>query len=440
MSPFKKITTALVILVFCLLLSSLALPSWGGEIAQTKSEMSPVVVASSVSFTFPWKRGSSAGADETSSTAVAEPVSTPELTPSPTPSPISVLGVSYPWDTKSLTLKLKSADVSSVLSSLSSFPHLTHLTIPEDSTDPSSFTAADFITLSKALPLTEIDCTFDLYGQRLNTVSTTRLEYLQIPIGDLGLDIFWKLLPYLHHLSYLSFDRCDTTDEACANLRDAFPDTEVVWRIFFSPFSCMTDVETIWASVDLRDETCSSLKYCTKVKNLDIGHSAMTDLSFLDYMPDLEVLIIACSDFEDISHVASCKNLKYLEVCECFRLKDLSPIAELKNLEHLNVGDLMVSDISCLHSLTECKNLKRFYAPNMRNYELDMEKEEKIFRTLLPGVEMDFSKTYMGLGSLNGHWRYVEGFNGGTFTEPYRHIREIFRYEDGIMSQPRLLF
>ena len=219
-----------------------------------------------------------------------------------------------------------------------------------------------------------------------------------------------------------------------------FPDTGIVWRVFFSPFSCMTDIATIWASVDLRDETCEALKYCTKVKHLDIGHSAMTDLSFLDYMPDLEVLIIACSDFEDISHVASCKNLKYLEVCECFRLTDLSPISELKNLGHLNVGDLTVSDISCLHSLVECKNLKRFYAPNMRNMQLDMEKEEAIFRSLLPGVEMDFSKTYMGLGSLNGRWRYTDGFNGGTFTEPYRRIREISRYDEGITAQPRLLF
>ena len=134
------------------------------------------------------------------------------------------------------------------------------------------------------------------------------------------------------------------------------------------------------------------------------------------------------------------ENLKDLEVCECFRLTDLSPISELKNLEHLNVGDLTVSDISCLHSLVECKNLKRFYAPNMRNMQLDMEKEEAIFRSLLPGVEMDFSKTYMGLGSLNGRWRYTDGFNGGTFTEPYRRIREIFRYDEGITAQPRLLF
>ena len=368
------------------------------------------------------------------------PLPTPVPTPEPTLPPVSILGTLYPSDTVSLTLQtVSSSDVSAIASALKQLVALHSVTISQDESVP-LLTSDDYLKLARAVPDADIECEFDLFGQRLNTRTTTRLDYLQTPIGDDGLKTFRNLLPYLRHLSYLSFDRCDTTDRACASLRDDFPDTEIVWRVFFSPFSCMTDIETIWASVDLRDETCEALKYCTKVKHLDIGHSAMTDLSFLDYMPDLEVLIIACSDFEDISHVASCKNLKYLEVCECFRLTDLSPISELKNLEHLNVGDLTVSDISCLHSLVECKNLKRFYAPNMRNMQLDMEKEEAIFRSLLPGVEMDFSKTYMGLGSLNGRWRYTDGFNGGTFTEPYRRIREIFRYDDGITAQPRLLF
>ena len=52
MSPFKKISTVFVVLVFCLLFSSLAMPSWGGGIARTEDEMSPVVVAKPVSFTF----------------------------------------------------------------------------------------------------------------------------------------------------------------------------------------------------------------------------------------------------------------------------------------------------------------------------------------------------------------------------------------------------
>ena len=410
MSFLKKCAAVAALLALCLLFTSCALqlPFLTGKTAKGVGEVFP--------------------------SAEADAAPTPAPTPSPTPSPVFILGNSYPWDTSALTLNLRPSDFSTVIPALSSLPNLSRLTIR----DSSGFTADDYVAFASALPNVEIECTFDVFGQPLNTLTTERLEYLNTPIGDAGLSQFRKLLPYLRHLSYLSFDRCETSYEACAALRDDFPNTEVVWRVYFPPFSCMTDIETIWASVDLRDETCSALKYCTKVKNLDIGHSAMTDLSFLDYLPDLEVLIIACSDFEDISHVASCKNLKYFECCECFRLTDLSPICELKNLEHLNVGDLMVSDISCLHSLTECKNLKRFYAPNMRNDNLDMIKEAEIFRSLLPGVEMDFDKTYLGLGSLNGHWRYTEGFNGGTFTEPYRRIREIFRYDDGVLAQPRL--
>ena len=220
------------------------------------------------------------------------PLPTPVPTPEPTLPPVSILGTLYPSDTVSLALQnVSSSDVSAIASALKQLVALRSVTITQDESVP-LLTSDDYLKLARAVPDADIECEFDLFGQRLNTRTTTRLDYLQTPIGDDGLKTFRNLLPYLRHLSYLSFDRCDTTDRACASLRDDFPDTEIVWRVFFSPFSCMTDIETIWASVDLRDETCEALKYCTKVKHLDIGHSAMTDLSFLDYMPDLEVLII----------------------------------------------------------------------------------------------------------------------------------------------------
>ena len=201
MNLLKKAIVVVALLAVCLLLASCALQG---------------VLTSPFSADKSGSLAVDSDADKVFPSAAAE---TPPPTPSPTPSPVSVLGVSYPWDTTSLTLNLTSADIPQALSALSSFPNLGQLTIPEDAGNLSSFTADDFIALSKALPKTEIDCTFDLFGQRVNTVTTTRLEYLQTPIGDFGFDIFWKLLPYLHHLSYLSFDRCDIPDEACANLR-----------------------------------------------------------------------------------------------------------------------------------------------------------------------------------------------------------------------------
>lgn len=310
----------------------------------------------------------------------------------------------------------------------------------ETTAESQVLTVEEFLALAEADKDNVPACTFTLFGQQVNSKKTMRLEYFKVKIGDEGLDTFRAVLPYLPSLTYLSLDRCGTTDEAVAQLRDDFPEKEIVWRIFFDPFTCMTDVETIWASCDLRDNTCGALKYCTRLKNLDIGHSAMTDLSFLDYMPELETLIIACSDFEDISHVASCKNLKYFECAECCRLTDLSPIAELKNLEHLNIGGCThVDDLSCLYCLDECKNLKRFYAQNMTSLSLNMEEEAKKFEELLPGVEMDFA-FYPTLGSLNtGFWRFSRGSYTGHYVEEYQRIRDIFGYDD-VINQPRLWY
>ena len=331
--------------------------------------------------------------------------------------------------------------VNSIFAVLFGFLFLACFLSPESAaaeSAPYSVTMEEYISARKANPGSGREYTFELFGQEVNSKKTTSLEYLRAEIGDDGLERFHRVLPYLPNLKRVSFDRCGTTDEAVAALRDEFPEKEIVWRIFFSPFSAMTDIETIWAAVDLRNENCAALKYCTKVKNLDIGHCAMTDLSFLDYMPDLEVLIIACSDFNDISHVANCKKLTYFECAECVWLTDLSPIAELKNLEHLNVGGCKkVTDLSCLHHLDECKNLKRFYAQNMTNLALDMKKEEAFFRELLPNVEMDFA-FYGGMGSLNtGFWRFSRGSYEGHYVEPYQHIRDIFKYDDPY-SQPRL--
>ena len=407
MNPLKKLTAVIAVLVFCLLLSSsnlfnFTLPSW----REGNAEVVGKVLSASADDSALQSQPSSGGEDSRS------PEQTVEV------SQISVLGVSYPSDTSSLTLKLRSSDVSSVLSALSSFSNLAHLNIPENTGDPSSFTVDDFIALSKALPQTEIDCTFDLFGQRVNTVTTTRLEYLQTPIGEFGFDIFWKLLPYLHHLSYLSFDRCDIPDEACASLRDAFPDTEIVWRVFFSPFSCMTDIETIWASVDLRDETCSSLKYCTKVKYFDVGHNlALSDFSFLRYMPELEVAILSVTGLSDLSQLAECENLEYLEICNCTRDMDVSPLASLKHLHHLNMNYLgYVTGAEALCELTE---LERLWIGGMTY--LDDETLAQI-REALPNTEIDVEDTT----GCSGTWRFTAD---GGLTERYALLKQQFDYD-----------
>ena len=167
----------------------------------------------------------------------------------------------------------------------------------------------------------------------------------------------------------------------------------------------MTDAEKIWASRDLRDENTEALRYCNDVKHLDIGHCALKDYWFLEYMPNLEVLIISCGEVEDIMPISKyCHNLIFLEAAEC-RIIDVSPIADCASIEYLNIGGNNNIDPSTLSSLYSLPNLKRFYCENIYTYENNMTEEQEKFEALHSDCEVDFS--WNGDTALNDTWRYT---------------------------------
>lgn len=270
---------------------------------------------------------------------------------------------------------------------------------------------------------------FELFGQEVNTKTTTELHYCKESIGNSGLEQFREVLPYMENLTYLTFDRCDTTDEAVAELRDEFPDANIAWRIFFSPFSCMTDVEKIWASCDLRDNVTEPLKYCNKVKYLDIGHNALKDISFIQYMPDLEILIVSCGEIEDISPIKYCQKLKFFECAETY-VRDISPIGDVPGLEDVNIGGngKMKPDFSCLYKLS---NPKRIFIQNYYNSNVNMEKIEDELQEAFPDCEVD--TIWNGHSALNDLWRFTRRYYGSYNTQ-YQMIRDIFEYDSEVGS------
>ena len=102
----------------------------------------------------------------------------------------------------------------------------------------------------------------------------------------------------MNHCTYLDMDGTDVANEELGKLRELFPETKIVWRVWFGTnYSVRTDAERILASkptVGGMIYDPSPLQYCTEIKYLDLGHNdEMVDLSFTMYMPKLEVLIIA---------------------------------------------------------------------------------------------------------------------------------------------------
>ena len=151
----------------------------------------------------------------------------------------------------------------------------------------------------------------------------------------------------------------------------------------------------------LKDEHMELLKYVPGLKALDVGHNAFTNLNFLQYFPDLELLIISNNDnVDDLTEVGKLKHLKYLEVHNT-HVSDLSPLANCTEILDLNVSSTWVTDLS---ALDEIISLDRFWANNLKKLP---ESEQKRFKELHPNCTADFTVK----GSAISHkWREHERY------------------------------
>lgn len=266
----------------------------------------------------------------------------------------TLLGQGCSLDTTALDLSgIGHGDAGELLSWLSSMTRLESVELGDES---GGLTWDDIAAFEAACPTAAFEYDFTLWGKAVS-LSDEALDLNHITMDDEGALVL-QAAKCMQKLAYLDMDFCAVSDEGMAAIRDALPDCEVVWRIWFGTgYSVRTDVDTILASNpgrggELTGENTVSLKYCTKVKYLDLGHNSyLDDISFLSYMPDLEVIIIAMANWNDASPLADCPKLEYAEI-QTSALNDLRPLSGLKNLRHLNLGYCFaLHDISPLYEL-----------------------------------------------------------------------------------------
>ena len=266
----------------------------------------------------------------------------------------------------------------------------------------------EILALHEAAPDAKIDYRFTIFELPF-TLEDEEVDISYHPVRENWPEIL-TIAKCMPNLKTLLMDSCGVGNEDMATIRDALPDTEVVWRINFgATYSARTNVIKILASKPslggvLYDSDLEVFKYFTKIKYLDIGHNeTITDLSFVRYMPDLEVLIIAMNPLGDLTPLADCKNLEYLELFYS-NTDDLSPLAGLKNLKHLNVGHCpFLTDISPIYDL----ELDRFYLGRFEDCPVPAEQVDH-YRELHPDCEVENTSWE----SSEGAWRrgrFLEG-------------------------------
>ena len=266
-----------------------------------------------------------------------------------------------------------------------------------------------------------LDCSFELFGKTVSS-KDTRIEYVKEEIGNEGADAIRAVLPYLSSCEYFLLDTCGIDNEVLAQLRDDFPERNIVWRIFMKGYdSYLTDI-TVFRCTKICDEDNDQFKYCSAIKYIDVGHTLhhLTDISFVKYMPNLEVLILAHTNVSDISALAYCKNLEYLEIFYTF-VSDLSPLAECDNLQHLNMSRAAkIKDLSPLYGLKHMKRLRLDY------WQFPQEQLDTITR-LMPECAMEFGDG----DDILGGWRYYLNKGVPEISSRYALLRKQLHYDDG---------
>ena len=322
---------------------------------------------------------------------------------------VNVMGVETSIETEFLDLSaLLPEQLDETIVALQNLPLLSHIQLV-NAEGTSALGVADVKKLMEALPETIIDYSFELFGQTITTADE-RVEFINIPIGNEGVDQVRQALDILPYCTYLLMDTCGVDDEIMAQMRDDYAGrTKVVWRVwlveedyssrlFLRTGSYLTDTHRVRTTY-VNDENSHLLNYCTETKYVDVGHVwQLTQCEFLAYMPDLEVCIIAITEITDITPLANHDKLEYLELFTT-DISDISPLLTCPNIEHLNLSNMpKLDDITPVYSLKNLKRLRMVDSPLISSAEKQKAAEE------LP----DCTMLNMGNFATAWGWRYLD--------------------------------
>lgn len=202
--------------------------------------------------------------------------------------------------------------------------------------------------------------------------------------------------------------RKQPSNEAFIALMSEYPQIHFEWVVHLGGDHYCPTTATAYSTLNhtdygtrLKSENLELLQYIPGLKALDLGHNCFTDLEFLRFFPDLELLIISNNNHvTDLTAVGQLKHLQYLEVHNT-DVSDLSPLASCTELLDLNISSTKVTDLSALDGIT---SLERFWANHLKKLP---ESESERFKELHPDCAVDFTVD----GSATSHkWREHERY------------------------------
>lgn len=234
---------------------------------------------------------------------------------------------------------------------------------------------------------------------------TVELELSGIPFASA--QEVEELLPCFPYLERVIMCRCGLDNETMDGLNRKYEDIRFVWSIEIRYHQIRTDATYFYPykldkGLYINNEEASLLRYCTDMVCIDIGHNGeVTDCEWAAYMPKLRYLIIGETGISDLSPLANCKELVYLEMFT-IPVTDYSPLVQCTALEDLNLGKTYC-DPTPIAQMTWLKNLWWCGAPT-RNLPSSTAKD--ILPEALPNTTI---KLWLEHPTASG-WRKLDNY------------------------------
>lgn len=355
----------------------------------------------------------------------------PEISISTT---VMLLGKEYDSSTTVLDLSsMKSGDVDEVGARLALLPNVSEVQLMSSSS-ATHLTLEDVQKLNLAAPEVAFHYSFDFYGIAVSTMDQeVILKNIKVENDHFAQDLR-MLLDVMENCDRVvleargQYDKLwqKISDEELAKIREEYRGkTNMVWRVYFGENgSTLTDAEVLRAVYGLTDDNSKDLIYCENVRYLDVGHNEFLDyMDFLSGMKDLEVAILSGAPLKDLSPIAACKNLKFLEIANCIYLPDFNALKECTQLEMLNISFTRVEDISMLTDLN-LTHLTTVKTPNVVREAGVTQPSEALLAFM--EAHPDCWTVFEGDQPYGVGWRYAE--NEQDFLDWYAKMVKAFKY------------
>ena len=193
-------------------------------------------------------------------------------------------------------------------------------------------------------------------------VFSSEVEEIDLSGGNItSLETLEQKLAYFPKVKQVVLGECALDNELLAAHRDQVRDRyKLVWTVSCgSKLKTRTDATTFMPVREnvyyFNDEEAYNLRYCEEMVVIDIGHMSIHNIDFVEFMPNLEYLILAHTQINYIEPIRHCKKLKFLEM-DWSPIRDLTPLKDCTALEDLNLGKTF-ADFAPVGEMTWLKNL-----------------------------------------------------------------------------------